>query len=521
MQGVGSVGDNKAGIIPLTFGYLFAKIATEKDRQFAIFVSFLEIYNEAVVDLISTNNSPLEIKEDPDKGFIVPGLSKHSVKHWKEMEILMSRGNKNRAVGSTNMNEQSSRSHSIFSIFIESCGKEDDIVAGSLHLVDLAGSERQSKTGASGARLKEATKINLSLTSLGNCISALVERKSHVPYRDSTLTKLLRNSLGGNSKTVMLAAFSPADYNFDETVGTLRYANRAKNIKNMPIVNLDPKDASLRQYQDEIKRLKALLIERSRGNPANISKNGTVNLVSPRTIEPRQQAAKIGSDIATKNFEIENERLLREKVESQIAEIESRLVISGIPLSEHVAKQESLISSAKAELTDKETIRQNLKSRLDQRHEESSALEEQYSGLQEDIDVKSEKLQKLWEKFQMLKSERDRLSTNFASERYQLQETISDLSKELEFREKIIEAFVPDRYQSAYSETAAYDQNMEDWVQTTSDTESAKIDSCTNATSIALFSKICIATRTGGDTRYNFLNLGNSTLEKEYINHSK
>lgn len=131
---------------------------------------------------------------------------------------------------------------------------------GKLNLVDLAGSERQSKTQAEGIRLKEATKINLSLSALGNVISALVVGKStHVPYRDSKLTRLLQDSLGGNTKTVMIAAISPADYSYDETLSTLRYASRAKSIKNKPRVNEDPKDALLKQYEDEIKRLKALL----------------------------------------------------------------------------------------------------------------------------------------------------------------------------------------------------------------------------------------------------------------------
>lgn len=148
------------------------------------------------------------------------------------------------------MNDTSSRSHSLFTIYIETAetvqGKQRFKV-GKLNLVDLAGSERQSKTQATGIRLKEATKINLSLSALGNVISALVDgRQSHIPYRDSKLTRLLQDSLGGNTKTVMIAAISPADYNLDETLSTLRYASRAKSIKNKPRVNEDPKDALLK-----------------------------------------------------------------------------------------------------------------------------------------------------------------------------------------------------------------------------------------------------------------------------------
>jgi kinesin family protein 3/17 len=180
----------------------------------------------------------------------------------------MQAGKKNRSVGATLMNQTSSRSHSLFTIIVECCSgpNAEHIRVGKLTLVDLAGSERQSKTGATGDRLKEANKINLSLVYLGNVISALVDsRSTHIPYRDSKLTRLLQNSLGGNAKTVMCANCGPAGYNYDETMSTLRYANRAKNIKNKPRINEDPKDAMLREYQEEISRLRAQLQAQSQG----------------------------------------------------------------------------------------------------------------------------------------------------------------------------------------------------------------------------------------------------------------
>lgn len=171
------------------------------------------------------------------------------------------------------MNQDSSRSHSIFTIYIETSENINDeqrIKAGKLNLVDLAGSERSSKTGATGQTLKEGIKINLSLTALGNVISSLVDGKSqHIPYRDSKLTRLLQDSLGGNTKTVMIAAISPADYNYDETISTLRYASRAKSIKNKPKVNEDPKDALLKQYEEEITKLKRMLMNMNDGKPGN------------------------------------------------------------------------------------------------------------------------------------------------------------------------------------------------------------------------------------------------------------
>ena len=202
----------------------------------------------------------LEIKEHAERGVYIAGLSMHICHNVKDCHQLMDTGFNNRHVGATLMNKDSSRSHSIFTIYVEALSETGSIRMGKLHLVDLAGSERQAKTGATGERFKEATKINLSLSALGNVISALVDGKSkHIPYRDSKLTRLLQDSLGGNTKTVMIACISPSDNNHDETLSTLRYANRAKNIKNKPKINEDPKDALLREYKEEIERLKNMV----------------------------------------------------------------------------------------------------------------------------------------------------------------------------------------------------------------------------------------------------------------------
>lgn len=230
-------------------------------------MSYLEIYNEEIRDLLAKDQSKhLELKERPDIGVYAKDLSSVVCHNADDMERIMSVGNRNRSTGATLMNERSSRSHAIFSVCIECSDVGPDgaqrLRAGKLHLVDLAGSERQSKTGATGMRLKEATKINLSLSTLGNVISALVDGKStHIPYRNSKLTRLLQDSLGGNSKTVMVANVGPADYNYDETISTLRYATRAKSIKNHATVNEDPKDALLRQYQKQIEELRKALEE--------------------------------------------------------------------------------------------------------------------------------------------------------------------------------------------------------------------------------------------------------------------
>ena len=221
----------------------------------------------------------------------------HQCDSQESCERIMKRGWNNRSVGSTLMNADSSRSHSIFSIHLERSDfelgnklqkdRKAKIRVAKLNLIDLAGSERQGKTGASGIRLKEASKINLSLSALGNVISALVDGKSsHIPFRDSKLTRLLQDSLGGNTKTIMLACLSPADNNAEETLSTLRYANRAKSIKNKPKINEDPKDALIRQFQEEIQRLKELLSQNQmQKSTSEISKSSENMQPNASTIE--------------------------------------------------------------------------------------------------------------------------------------------------------------------------------------------------------------------------------------------
>lgn len=245
------------GIIPRAINQIFSYINTQGNAstRFLVRASFFEIYNEEIRDLFQPSTKRLELKESPNGGFYVKDGSTFVVQNEFEMLKLLKTGIDRRATASTGLNDVSSRSHSIFTVTVEMATNEpsnnngkEHIKVGKLHLVDLAGSERQAKTQATGDRLKEAAKINLSLTALGNVIAALAEGKTrHVPYRDSKLTKLLMDSLGGNSKTVMVATISPVSYNFDESLSTLRYANRAKQIKNQPKINEDPKVSLLIQ----------------------------------------------------------------------------------------------------------------------------------------------------------------------------------------------------------------------------------------------------------------------------------
>ncbi|MXQ93761.1 hypothetical protein E5288_WYG016875 [Bos mutus] len=309
------------GIIPRAFEHIFESVQCAENTKFLVRASYLEIYNEDVRDLLGTDaKQKLELKEHPEKGVYVKGLSMHTVHSVGQCERIMEAGWKNRSVGYTLMNKDSSRSHSIFTISIEIYAVDergkDHLRAGKLNLVDLAGSERQSKTGATGERLKEATKINLSLSALGNVISALVDgRCRHIPYRDSKLTRLLQDSLGGNTKTLMVACLSPADDNYDETLSTLRYANRAKNIRNKPRINEDPKDALLREYQEEIKKLKAILAQQM--GPGSLSALLN-NQVPPSPVQIEEKP--LSPPVMQHAMEAEKQ-LIREEYEARLAQL--------------------------------------------------------------------------------------------------------------------------------------------------------------------------------------------------------
>ncbi|EDO35613.1 predicted protein [Nematostella vectensis] len=262
-------GVNK-GIVPITCDELFKQMATNTDATVKYQVSFsmLEIYNEQVRDLLCKNNPKggLQVRQNPKEGsFYVQNLKKVAVGSYEEIERRTEEGTANRTVAATQMNATSSRAHTVVTIAFDQIMKnesgQETKKSSIINLVDLAGSERADSTGATGDRLKEGANINKSLSALGNVISALADlslgkKKVLVPYRDSVLTKLLQNALGGNSKTIMIAALSPADINYDETLGTLRYADRAKKIKNKAVVNENPMDKLIRELKEENERLK-------------------------------------------------------------------------------------------------------------------------------------------------------------------------------------------------------------------------------------------------------------------------
>ncbi|XP_062439165.1 kinesin-like protein KIF1A isoform X6 [Rhea pennata] len=277
---------DQQGIIPQLCEDLFSRIndTTNDNMSYSVEVSYMEIYCERVRDLLNPKNKGnLRVREHPLMGPYVEDLSKLAVTSYNDIQDLMDSGNKARTVAATNMNETSSRSHAVFNIIFtqKRHDAETDITTekvSKISLVDLAGSERADSTGAKGTRLKEGANINKSLTTLGKVISALAEMDSgpnknkkkkktdFIPYRDSVLTWLLRENLGGNSRTAMVAALSPADINYDETLSTLRYADRAKQIRCNAVINEDPNNKLIRELKDEVARLRDLLYAQGLGD---------------------------------------------------------------------------------------------------------------------------------------------------------------------------------------------------------------------------------------------------------------
>uniref|UniRef100_A0A8B9KER3 plus-end-directed kinesin ATPase n=1 Tax=Astyanax mexicanus TaxID=7994 RepID=A0A8B9KER3_ASTMX len=308
---------DQQGIIPLLCEDLFTKINdsnNDNSMSYSVEVSYMEIYCERVRDLLNPKNKGnLRVREHPLLGPYVEDLSKLAVTSYNDIQDLMDSGNKARTVAATNMNETSSRSHAVFNIIFTQRRHDSETdntseKVSKISLVDLAGSERADSTGAKGTRLKEGANINKSLTTLGKVISALAEVdsganknkkkkkvESFIPYRDSVLTWLLRENLGGNSRTAMVAALSPADINYDETLSTLRYADRAKQIRCNAVINEDPNNRLVRELKDEVSRLKDLLYAQGLGDIIEMTNAMTGMSPSPSLSALSSRAGSISS----------------------------------------------------------------------------------------------------------------------------------------------------------------------------------------------------------------------------------
>ncbi|XP_031436894.1 kinesin family member 3Cb isoform X2 [Clupea harengus] len=511
MQGLPS-DPEKRGVIPNSFYHIFTHISRSQNQRYLVRVSYIEIYQEEIRDLLcKDNNKKLELKENPETGVYVKDLLSVVTKSIKEIEHVMNLGNQSRSVGFTKMNECSSRSHAIFIVTIECCETgvdgEDHIRVGKLNMVDLAGSERQSKTGVKGERFKEAAKINLSLSALGNVISALVDGTStHIPYRDSKLTRLLQDSLGGNSKTVMVATIGPASYNYEETITTLRYANRAKNIKNKPHINEDPKEALLREFQEEIARLKAQLEERGmmakerrrkRRDSMRMKRSmssgevekpqgGYVDVVetvqeerdgdgSERKAEKLKYRNSVNGNLEELEMyrlpeerertveELQKEQETIEHIIEKYKSMESKLLVGGKNIVDHTNEQQKMLELRRQEITAQMRQEREMQQQMFEQDEETVELRETFDTLQQEVELKTKKLKKLYTRLQLVKTEIGDIIDEHVATRQELEQTQHELIREMKFKNLIIENFIPPEEKNKMMNRLQYDSEEDQW----------------------------------------------------------
>ena len=478
---------NLRGIIPNAFSHIFGYIKTEgQSKKFLVRCSFVEIYNEEVRDLLGDSKQKLDIREDKKKGTFVRDLTYVTLKDTEDIERCLSKGNKNRHVGQTSMNDQSSRSHSLFTVYleIEETGEDGNgrIKTGKLNLVDLAGSERVGKTNATGQTFDEGKKINLSLTALGNVIDALSSNRKHIPYKDSKLTRLLADSLGGNTKTVMFANVSPASYNYDETLGTLRYASRAKLIKNAPKVNEDPKDALLRQYEEEIKALKEQLA--NGGNIGTIDENAEDEEEEdddnegeddddndenkekkPKKTKKRKKGKKEENynDFVQVVDDPEKASLL-----AKIKELEKNM-IDNKKLEEAEVKRSKTLDKEELEKKIKEQEEENKKFKeyRERQMKQNEELEEKMKKIQEQKAKEEELLKndanKLQEKIKELNAEIEDLKNENSKDRTDYLENVKGISKENDLYRKIINIMFNENQFKKLCEMSRYLDDEDKW----------------------------------------------------------
>ena len=318
------------GIIPRMVRTVFSRIETASETmEFSVKVSMCEIYNEKIKDLFDPSKDNLKIHEDKTKGVYIQDVTERWVVDERQVYDLMAMGNGNRSIAATNMNAESSRSHSLFVLTIIMNNTEDgSCKTGKLYLVDLAGSEKILKTGAVGQTLEEAKNINKSLTCLGLVIVALTDKKkTHIPYRDSKLTRILSESLGGNSKTCLIITCSPHPFNDVETLSTLRFGARARNIKNAPKVNREYSVSELRSLLDKAEdKIDALQ------NRIKILTQQILTLGSQPPSETEMEALKI---------KMAQEQIEKDRIQNQIEEAkgDTSLVLGDIDALDEEQKQ--------------------------------------------------------------------------------------------------------------------------------------------------------------------------------------
>ncbi|CAG2101185.1 unnamed protein product [Medioppia subpectinata] len=326
-------------------------------------------------------------------------------------------------------------------MIIGSDPKSASLRVGKYNLVDLAGSERQSKTGTTGDRLKEAAKINLSLTSLSLVIAALTDSKAtHIPYRNSKLTRILSDSLGGNSKTLLIACIGPAKMNIEESVSTLRFASTTKHIKNKAVINEDAKDALLRRFQEQIQELKQQLELEADENEAN-------------------------GDSLLINNEINGSMvpMIPSEILEKLKSLENKICVGGENLIEKAEMQQQLIAKSEAELQERRDKERQLQSTLEMKQKEFLEMEDSYGTLQEEVNALNKKLKKAFYYLKDAKSELTDIQSEYEKLHEDLLDSVRTANKEIKLANCLINHYIPDSQYEVIHNASKYNELVGEW----------------------------------------------------------
>ncbi|RTG88332.1 kinesin family member 3B [Schistosoma bovis] len=443
------------GVMPNSFVHIFDHISKSMDAQYLVRASYLEIYKEEIRDLLRRDQSKhLEIREKPDSGIFVKDLSSVLTKSIDEIQKVMKIGYQNRAVGATNMNEHSSRSHAIFIVTVESC-----------------------KTGADGEKHIRVGKLNL------------VD---------------LADSLGGNSKTIMIANIGPATYNYEETINTLRYANRAKNIRNKPKINEDPKDALLREYQEEINRLKSLLRncvaaipkqsqkkngkQRSQqkhilsdGSEANSDREDDATSIENYMKEQQakllaeknevlndnslvaEEKSRMLNDLKIKEIKLQEEQTKTQQLESKLRAMESKLLRGDQSIVEHTRMQEVTLAQQRTQMAEQKRREREIVARMEEEEGSMANLQEGFTSLKQEVEVNTRKLKKLFEKLQEIKQKTSDIQEEHTVERQEHEKIQDQLTREIKLQLLILENFIPIEEKEKLEKRIYFNEETERW----------------------------------------------------------
>lgn len=470
----------KRGIVPRAFEHIYDfATANAETHKVSVSVQYVELYNEEIRDLLLSSKEtpvPLKLHEHPQKGFIIDGVKSMVANSFEEILKIQKVGFKHRKTRKTAMNDESSRSHSILTLVIETLTEIDGsqhIRQGRLNLVDLAGSERVKKTKVEGDGLVEAASINYALMVLGNCISALTTKSSgkvHIPYRDSALTKILRDSLGGNARTLMIANIGPAEYNFVETISTLRYAERAKKIENKPSVNMDPKDALLLELQQEMQKLQ----EQVKGGPIKMSpeqlkmmeeqlENERKKLSESNTLEEAEKE-KLKKELEHKRRKIDREKEKLEKHQKKLEELSKYLVGGQTSLVQRTKEQDEEIQRAKENMAKRAEKQKEIEEELSKKKKRQKEMIAQCKDLNEKVKVVSQVHKEMCENYKNLETKLPLIQKQIAEDREQMSAEMEGLQKMIQTLTLVIDNFMPEEDANTAKSNFVWDKEQRQWI---------------------------------------------------------